>query len=179
MIEPGDIAKIRKRLDLTQSELAKLSGVSQSLIAKIESNVLDPSYSNMKRINDALENHGTKQQKTAQDLMTKKIIFVRPKDDIRHVAEVLKKNNISQVLVIGKDVVGLVTESGIIESLLDKEMKLAEDIMSSPPPVIDTDTPESVIIDLLKFYQIIVVKHKSEIFGVITKSNLLEIARGK
>lgn len=179
MIEPKDIAKIRKRLDLTQSGLAKLSGVSQSLIAKIESNVLDPSYSNMKKINDALDNHNTMQQKTAKDLMTKKIIFVRPKDDIRKVAEVLKKNNISQVLVIGRDVVGLVTESGIIESLLDKEMKLAEDIMSSPPPVIDIDTPESVIIDLLKFYQIIVVKQKSEIFGVITKSNLLEIARDR
>lgn len=179
MIEPKDIAKIRKRLDLTQSGLAKLSGVSQSLIAKIESNVLDPSYSNMKKINDALDNHNIQQQKTAKDLMTKKIIFVKPKDDIRRVAEVLKKNNISQVLVIGRDVVGLVTESGIIESLLDKEMKLAEDIMSSPPPAIDIDTPESVIIDLLKFYQIIVVKQKSEIFGVITKSNLLEMASGR
>jgi predicted transcriptional regulator len=179
MIEPKDIARIRKMLDLTQSGLAKLSGVSQSLIAKIESNVLDPSYSNMKKINDALDNHNVSQQKTAKDLMTKKIIFVKPKDDIRRVAEVLKKNNISQVLVIGKDVVGLVTESGIIESLLDKEMKLAEDIMSSPPPVIDINTPESVIIDLLKFYQIIVVKQKSDISGVITKSNLLEMASGR
>ena len=38
------ISKIRKQLGLTQIQLANLAGVSQSLIAKLESGRIDPSY---------------------------------------------------------------------------------------------------------------------------------------
>ena len=36
MFEIDDIVRLRKQLGLTQTELAKLSGVSQSLITKME-----------------------------------------------------------------------------------------------------------------------------------------------
>ncbi len=36
------LKKIRKQLNLTQHQFAKESGVSQSMVAKIESNKLDP-----------------------------------------------------------------------------------------------------------------------------------------
>jgi len=50
-----DIAKRRRQLGLKQSELAKMAGVSQSLIAKLESGTIDSSYTKVKTIFDVLE----------------------------------------------------------------------------------------------------------------------------
>ena len=41
-----EIKHLRKKFNLTQGELAKLAGVSQSLIAKIESNKINPTFTN-------------------------------------------------------------------------------------------------------------------------------------
>ena len=49
-IDPKQLKKIRVQLGITQSELAKAAGVSQSLIAKLESGLVDPSFSTMKAI---------------------------------------------------------------------------------------------------------------------------------
>ena len=48
--EITEIKIMRKRHGLTQTQLAKLSGVSQSLIAKLEAGIIDPSYSNVKKM---------------------------------------------------------------------------------------------------------------------------------
>ncbi|MEM2547192.1 MAG: helix-turn-helix domain-containing protein, partial [Candidatus Bathyarchaeia archaeon] len=50
-----EIAKRRKLLGLTQKQLAKIAGVSQSFVAKVESGKIDPSYSKVKAIFDVLE----------------------------------------------------------------------------------------------------------------------------
>ena len=42
MDELIELKKLRKKLGLTQNQLAKRANVSQSLIAKIESNKIDP-----------------------------------------------------------------------------------------------------------------------------------------
>ena len=52
--ELEEIKKIRKKLELTQTELADRAGVSQSLIAKIEAGRIDPTYSKTKKIFAAL-----------------------------------------------------------------------------------------------------------------------------
>ena len=49
------IRQMRKRLNLSQRELAGMAGVSQSLIAKIERGTIDPSYSNVRKILSAFE----------------------------------------------------------------------------------------------------------------------------
>jgi len=49
-----EISRKRRILGLTQNELAKLAGVSQSLIAKMESRKTNPSYTKVKAILDVL-----------------------------------------------------------------------------------------------------------------------------
>ncbi|MHA1315870.1 MAG: helix-turn-helix domain-containing protein [Candidatus Helarchaeota archaeon] len=50
-----DLKKLRKESKLTQTELARLAGVSQSLIARIEKNDVDPKCSTMRKILGAIE----------------------------------------------------------------------------------------------------------------------------
>ena len=45
-----DIGKKRRQLGLKQAELAKMAGVSQSLIAKLEAGTIDSSYTKVKTI---------------------------------------------------------------------------------------------------------------------------------
>ena len=48
--ELSEIKKIRKNLGLTQTQLSKRANVSQSLIAKIESGKIDPTFTKTKKI---------------------------------------------------------------------------------------------------------------------------------
>ncbi|MEM0475595.1 MAG: helix-turn-helix domain-containing protein [Candidatus Norongarragalinales archaeon] len=64
--ELGEVKKRRKALNLTQSALARLAGVSQSFIAKVERGKSDPAYSLAKRVFDALEALETKTEKRAR-----------------------------------------------------------------------------------------------------------------
>lgn len=54
---PERLKYMRERRDMTQSELAKRSGVSQSTIAQIESGKKDPSLSTIKKVAEALNVH--------------------------------------------------------------------------------------------------------------------------
>jgi transcriptional regulator with XRE-family HTH domain len=51
------ISYMRERRNLTQGELAKAAGVSQSTIAHIENGKKDPSLSTLKKIAEALDVH--------------------------------------------------------------------------------------------------------------------------
>ena len=66
-----DIAKRRRQLGLKQSELAKMAGVSQSLIAKLEAGTIDSSYTKVKTIFDVLERLEFKTKTQADKSFTK------------------------------------------------------------------------------------------------------------
>lgn len=54
---PERLAYLRERRNLTQQELAKAAGISQSTIAHIENGKKDPSLSTLKKIAKALDVH--------------------------------------------------------------------------------------------------------------------------
>ena len=62
---------------MSQRELAEASGVSQSLIAKIEGGKIDPGYSKMKRIFDTLENAKQPSHREAAQIMTVNVVSVQ------------------------------------------------------------------------------------------------------
>jgi len=55
MPEIEEIKRRRKKLGITQKDLAKMLGVSQPLIARIESGTIDPKLSLIKKIFSILE----------------------------------------------------------------------------------------------------------------------------
>jgi predicted transcriptional regulator len=170
-----DMKRIRVQLSLTQSELSRKTGVSQSLIAKAESGLIDPGYSNVKKIFDVLDLLQSKNTSTAKDLMQKQVITVNISDAIKIAVDKMHKNAISQIPVLDKgQIVGLVTESDLLDAFTgSKTISSVSDIMKDAPPIVAENANIKVIAHLLKFYSIVVVVDKGKFKGVITKADVL------
>ncbi|MBT4541144.1 CBS domain-containing protein [Candidatus Woesearchaeota archaeon] len=174
-----EIKEIRKKYGLTQSELAKIAGVSQSLIAKIESNMIDPAYSKIKQIFEAINKLQHKKEMKAKDVLNKNIIFLKASDTLKEATQVMKKKNISQLPVIDPKhkevVIGMISEALILDAIMKKispDSKVSE-IMKDCPPIVAKDAEISMIGNLLKFYPMVIVKEKGKTIGIITKADLL------
>ena len=137
-LELKDIKKIRKKFNLTQIELAQRSGVSQSMIAKIESGHLEPTYSNAIKIFNALNNISKEKELTAKDIMEKNIISVTPDQEIKKTISLMKKHEISQLPVIQNNTpIGTISESSILNNILgNQNAKIVKEIMLESPPSI-------------------------------------------
>jgi predicted transcriptional regulator len=171
-----DIKNIRKQVGITQEKLAELSGVSQSLIAKVESEHIDASYSNIQKIFATLDGLKSKKEPMAKDLMQKRIVTTSPKDNVKNAIERMRRNSISQLPVVddGK-IIGLVTESGLLEMISNgKHASKISDIMKDSPPIVTGSTNAKIVINLLKFYSIVLVIDKGKLQGIITKSDIIE-----
>lgn len=182
MIFP-DISTIqikRQKLGIKQKELAQLSRVSQSLIAKLEKRRLEPSYSVARRIFLVLENIEHKKEKKCSEIMSKKIIYTKESDKIKKASEIMKKYSISQIPVLSsKRIIGSITESAIFNKILEGlskkelfEMKI-KDILEEPFPIVRGNFPISVILPLLKTSNAVLITEKQKTIGIITKADLL------
>ena len=85
---------------MTQSELANRSGVSQSLIAKVESGRIDPTYTKTQKIFKALSELEKKEEIKAGQIMNPKIVSVASNEPVKEAISKMKKFQISQVPVI-------------------------------------------------------------------------------
>lgn len=174
----GDINQIktlRKSLNMTQNDLAKQSGVSQSLIAKIESGRIDPAYSKVQMINNALNSFSKKKDKKAKDIMIKQIIKLSKEDTIKKAIDKMRKYNISQMPVFEqKQVVGFVSDSIILDSITKgmNSLSTIENIMDDAPPTISKNTEINVVRELLKQFPLVIISEKGTTKGIITKADL-------
>lgn len=169
------LKELRKKFGLTQSALAKKAGISQSMIAKIESGILDPTYSKAKQIFAALDLISKDKEAKAAEMMNKKIISVSPDASIREAIKYMKRYEISQIPVIEKgNVVGTISESIILDALLNekKEVNVGA-IMSEAPPIIPKNASFTVISNLLKICSLVLVADRGKLLGLITKSDLI------
>jgi len=170
----SEIKKIRKNLGLTQTELAKQSNVSQSLIAKIESNRIDPTFTKTKKIFETLNDMEKKDEVKAEELMNKKLVSVIPDEDIKDCISKMKKFEISQMPVIeDHKAIGLISESTLLESLMENKGKKVNDIMVDAPPTVAKTASIQVISNLLHHYPMVLVSESGKLVGLITKSDLL------
>ena len=178
-----EIPKKRKALGLTQSKLAQLAGVSQSIIAKIESGTVDPSYSIAKRLVEALEKESIQTSRPrVSEIMSRPVISVSRTQLVRDAVDMMRKRGYSQLPVLdGNRCVGSISEKTILdraargeplESLLNNRVR---DIMDSPLPMVNDDTPLEMVLGLLQGnYGVLVTKGESTI-GILTKSDILKV----
>ena len=173
--ELDEIKKIRKKLELTQTQLANRAGVSQSLIAKIESGRIDPTYTKTKKIFSALDDLEKKEEIKAEQIMSAKIVGVAQRDSIKEAIAKMKKFQISQLPVVeDHKLIGLVSESIILDAMLNsKGDNNVGDVMQEAPPIVSKTTSIQVVSSLLKHFPIVIVSEGGKLVGLITKSDLL------
>ena len=174
-MEIKDIKRIRKKLGLTQSDLAAHSGVSQSLIAKIEAGNIDPAYSNAKKIFDTLDTISEKNELKAKDITHQQIISLSPDADVKTAIMLMKKHNISQIPIIDDNKsIGLVSESNILHAVMNRKKMNLSAIMQDSPPVVAETTSAEAVSKLLTFFPMVLVSRSGKLRGVITKYDIIE-----
>lgn len=190
------IRQMRKRLNLSQRELAGLAGVSQSLIAKIERGSIDPSYSNVRKIlmafEDVLRRRKVEGMKagaslTVGDLATKGVITVQPDQTIGEATDRMMKGRFTQLPVtVGDKVVGALTDDRIRDYTIeatknrtknyDEVMRTKiEDVMAEPFPILSEDTPIDVASLHLQREEAILLSRKGAIVGILTSADFLNL----
>ncbi len=184
MPDLSEVARQRKTLGLTQSQLANLAGVSQSAVAKIERGKMVPSYEIVRKLLLSLQKQAekTKPEKTASKVRTKGVRSLSPGATLQAAAEVMRHHGFSQLPVIdsGKNL-GHVTEGTVAKLILEgKDMKdlasiRVSQVMDPPLPTIDDEAPVSLVAALLQRYPAVLVVKGGEIVGIIAKSDLMKL----
>ena len=177
-----EIAKKRKMLGLTQKRLAKLAGVSQSFIAKIESGKIDPSYGKVKAIFDTLEWLETSINYSAKQILHGKVVGVQKEDTVSKAVRLMMKHGYSQLPVFdGEHVIGCISEKTILNQVasgkdLSQISKISvEEIMEEALPQLDENAPLPLVSSLLRVYPAILVSKKGKVVGIITKADLFKV----
>ena len=103
-----------------------------------------------------------------------KLITLNPNNDIRESINKMKKFGISQMPVIdNNNVVGLVSESTLLDGLMNKKDEKISEIMEEPPPIVSKTATAQVLSNLLRHYPVVLVSDSGKLIGLITKSDLL------
>lgn len=178
--ELSEVKELRKKLGLTQGQLAKKADVSQSLIAKIEADRIDPTFTKTKKIFQALIELSKKHLVSIESIMHKKLITVGKEELLQLAVKKMRKYEISQLPVTeDNNVLGLVSESAILNKMaeLDDPKKLSElkvkEAMIEAPPIITKSTDINVVVSLLKYYPVVLVSKEGKLIGLISKSDMI------
>ncbi|HTY46684.1 MAG TPA: CBS domain-containing protein [Methanomassiliicoccales archaeon] len=190
------IRQMRKRLNLSQRELASMAGVSQSLIAKIERGSIDPSYSNVRKILMAFEEvlrkrkvEGVKlgAQLTVGDLATRGVISVSPEQTVGECVDRMMKGRFTQLpVMVGDRVVGGITDDRIRDYTIEETRNgrksydgvmstKVEEMMMDPFPILSEDTPIELASVHLQREEAILVSRKGQIVGILTSADFLNL----
>ena len=174
-IQIEEIKKARKELNMTQRELATISNLSQSYLAKLENKKVDPKISTFNKIIRALKKKENKDLK-AKDIMTTPLISIEPYYEVKKGITKFKQNNISQMPVIqDNEILGSITEKQLVkrslkEPILKKEIR---EVMRDPLPTILKNDPIKKARNLLKDEIGVIVKSDDKPVGIVTRTDIL------
>ncbi|AMH94186.1 HTH/CBS domain-containing protein [methanogenic archaeon ISO4-H5] len=180
----SDIRRMRKALDITQTELAKESGVSQSTIAKIEKDRISASYETVVKLFETLEemSKNSKHDLTAAEVATKEIITIQSNEKVRAATEIMRSSGVSQLPVLKGDTpVGSISEKIIFDKMRSgKTMDELKDmpihtIMDDNFPSVNENTPMSSVTAMMSDCSAVLVLRKGKPVGIITKADLLKL----
>ncbi len=186
LVDPNQLKRIRSELGITQAKLASEAGVSQSLVAKIESGRVDPTFGSMKSISEALRSRRSTQGKRAAEVMSSPVISVQTNAKLSDCVAVMKKHGISQIPVLaGERPVGSVTETHILELLAEANntsQLLARPVsrfMKPALPIVNEETQIEALFSLFNYVPAVLVSSADKVEGVITKIDLLAAEAGR
>lgn len=180
-----ELRKMRKNLGISQKELAKISGVSQSYIARLEKGSINPTYDKVRKIFEYLNKTGQKANTidiTAEKIMSPSVETCYPTDSIISALNRMREHGYSQLPVVTMDgkVIGSVSETDINDLLLkgatpdSLRSLIVRKVMGVTLPQLDKGSPISMIYPLLKFSNAALIVDGGELKGIITKADILK-----
>lgn len=178
MEDPRWIGEQRRKLGMTQQQLARMAGVSQSLVAKIERGSVDAAYSKVKAITEALSRVSIGKEKLARDIMHRGVQAASVSDTLHSAAAKMNRAGISQMPVSeeGK-LVGSISEQAILAKFSSGKniAKMAvREAMEGAFPSVPPNTPLSSIASLLRHHGAVLVLERGAACGIITKADVLK-----
>src|SRR2546427_13189374 len=176
LVDPRQLKRLRLQLGMTQARLARDAEVSQSLVAKIEAGMVDPAFSSLKAISEALSSSRATTERKAADVMSSPVISVQITEKLSDCIALMKKRGISQMPVLeGGRSVGSITESGILTLLAEscEPVKVLSQpvrkFMGPALPVVNGDTPTGALLSLFGYVPAVLVSSGEEIEGGIAQ----------
>ena len=170
---------------MTQVHLAQEAGLSQSLIAKIEAGTVDPTFTTLKALSEALHSRRAMKGKVASDVMSSPVISVQRSARLSECIAAMRKHGISQMPVLaGERPVGSMTESHILDLL--SQSKDPASLPAQPVtrfmrpsfPIVSGDTPIGALHSLFNHVPAVLVSSGEKVEGIIAKIDLLVAETG-
>jgi predicted transcriptional regulator len=171
-MELSEIKRLRQKVGLSQTDLAKKAGVSQAHIAKIEGGKVDPRFSTVERIMQCLKEE---EKDHCSAYMTTTIYSVQASDDVSTSARLMRRKNVSQLIVLREGhIVGMITEEDLMKFQGDAHSTLVDEVMSDPPPTVSGNTSADTVRDMLLEFPAVVVMDRDRTVGILTKTDLIK-----
>ncbi|MCJ7767189.1 helix-turn-helix domain-containing protein [Candidatus Bathyarchaeota archaeon] len=172
---------------MSQTRLAEETGLSRSLIAKVERGIVNPSYENAKKIFDKLEEKENAarsglQDKALREICSTQIEYADAGEPIIGVQLRMACKALSQLPVRDQNcqIVGSITERGINRAYIAGDPERTRtakvsSIMEEPFPILPADTPLVTVIGLLQRYQAVLVQEHGSIMGIASNTDLAKV----
>jgi predicted transcriptional regulator len=182
---------LRRRVGLTQAQLAERVDTSQSLIARIERGQVNPSVETLRRILEVIEQERQVHSRVKDLLKWKRqtsklppLVWVAPTDKVRRAVLLMRRFGISQLPVLhNRSPVGSIYERTIIRHLVLAGASAVfsrsiQEIMEAPFPVVESDEHIEVAFDkMASGVEAMLVMDHGRPAGVLTKIDMISFTR--
>jgi predicted transcriptional regulator len=178
-----EVRRRRLALGISLGDLARAVGRSDATLSRIERGQIRPSYDLVQRILSYLEaQEGLATPKlTVTDLMSRTLTTVPSSAPLSEAARRMEGGAFSQLPVVDEGrVVGSLSESALLRALADAGSRKTRvrDVLETAYPVVDEGFPADLLPPLLGRYPAVLVAHRGELRGIVTKSDLIRGLRG-
>ena len=173
------IKRWRKSLSITQAELSELSGVAQSIITKIENDVVDPRSSTLRKLVEALSRlESPDLLHTVEDVMVRNVSALGFDDLIQTAIDIMVKEGISQLPVLANDgaILGVVSEASILKKGAHRN-GLVGQVMHTNPSVVDINLSILEARRRLTETDVLLVVEQNLLVGLVSRMDLVTALR--
>ena len=156
-----------------------MSGVAQSIIAKIENEVVDPRASTLRKIVEALARFENPDLlHTVQDIMTTDVAALRYEDTIQVAIDRMVKDGISQLPVLSVDgsIIGIISEDSLLQKGANRNGVVGQ-VMHTNPAVVDIGLSVAEARRRLTEVDALVVVDSGLLVGLVSRMDLVRALR--
>lgn len=175
----GFLREWRKSLGLTQAALAQRSGLTQSVIAKVETEVVDPRVSTVRKMVGALNRiESPDQAHTVGDIMISEVTALSQTESVQSAIDKMVLGGISHLPVLSERgaVVGLVSEASLLKNDTGA-MASVDEVMRVDFSMVDVDVSIGEARRLLGEEEVLLVSQRGVLVGLVARIDMVRALR--